>query len=46
MTDSVLLPTDATADRAEWTTPEVVVMIAGSAENQAGPRGDDPVNKS
>ena len=46
MTDAVLLPTDAVADRAEWTTPEVVVMTAGSAENQAGRRSDDPINRS
>ena len=33
-------------DRATWATPEVVTMVAGAAENAAGPTGDDPVNRS
>jgi hypothetical protein len=36
-------PSDA---RAVWTTPEVVTMAAGNAENGAGPGPDDVVNKS
>lgn len=36
----------ASDERATWTTPEVVTMAAGAAENQVGPRADDLVNYS
>lgn len=36
----------ASADRAAWVAPAITRIEAGSAENAAGPAGDDPVNFS